>query len=163
MLHAYCAIDKDNATKGTKTGEFLLVVRAMDLAVATAAEQTMDLEVWGSQPEIDARILGLVELAKSTTDGTSPPVGVAPVGTLPLSGGLLGFLTTVKRQTLCHISTLWRQLLFDASAPAAAEIGKEFMVHLAVPHGDGSTNRLARVKAKVVSLGSSDAFFLISY
>ena len=138
-------IDKDNAVRGTKSGQWLLCVNVSDDSEANARAQTAavgSFEVYDTKEHAMARCTEL-------KDGTAPAAGAAPVRPVGL---VLDNLQNVKRHGLHNITSKWQDLCVDFEEGEDDDndpcIGKKIKMSFPFDFGSGKEMFVGEVTVK---------------
>ena len=110
LRFAYVTLDKNNAARGTSTGNVLLCTSARKQTPTDMVVNIGDFEVWSTTEQADLRIT-VIKAAEAAAAG---------VVAVPNATGVAGHIKdidNVKRSELHHLSKNWEDLTASAAAP----------------------------------------------
>ena len=153
-LHHYISIDKDNATRGTTSGQQLVCIATDKETEGESVRTVGSFVVFDTTEHAEAFIVAL-------KDSVAAPAGSAAPAPSSFAGYLKG-IATVKRSDLHHITSNWKDL-FEASIhpPADPRVGEEFKASLPITRADGALV-VALCTCKVTAIDTANAIAKVS-
>ena len=122
-LHAVAEVDKDNASRGTTAGQYVVVVGIHGPArqpPPASGEWELDLEFYDDEQHASARATELKDVA----NGGTQTANFAPPGSINIPD-LQKYFANVKRSNLHHFTSKWRDLCEQQTqSNATPEVGK---------------------------------------
>ena len=143
--HAWVELDKDNASRGTSIGQFLLCKAVTKANVNDLDFTRCEFEVFDSKENTEARVTQLIAFASGAA------VVAADPSTAP---GFIKEITPLKRSDLHNLVTDWKQLCGPTPAPPPPPdptLGETFKASL--PFTSGSAFVLEVCDCVVDSVG----------